>query len=207
MSDIGPDRQMPEFAVALRGYDRGQVKEYVSALHGFLAEAQRRMAAAEEALAAERGDGATVEATPPAEPTVELPPVSGPPAVPDPTEETTFRILPAGGQQGGTAVTDSPDVPIDEIPAANAPQEPADPLRDLSGAVGDSVARILAEAEQTARLLVEQAQQEPARQLADAEQRLRQLTEQADQEQARRDEVHRQLTELRDLLARTTTQP
>ncbi len=51
MSEAGPGRQIPDFAVTLRGYDRGQVEEYVSALQTFLAEAQRRAAAAEAALA------------------------------------------------------------------------------------------------------------------------------------------------------------
>ena len=51
MSEAGPGRHIPEFAVTLRGYDRGQVEEYVSALQTFLAEAQRRAAAAEAELA------------------------------------------------------------------------------------------------------------------------------------------------------------
>jgi len=51
MSEAGPGRHIPEFAVTLRGYDRGQVEEYVSALQTFLAVAQRRAAAAEAELA------------------------------------------------------------------------------------------------------------------------------------------------------------
>ncbi len=57
MSETGAGRHIPEFALTLRGYDRGQVEEYVSALQTFLAEAQRRAAAAEAELAEVRAGG------------------------------------------------------------------------------------------------------------------------------------------------------
>jgi regulator of protease activity HflC (stomatin/prohibitin superfamily) len=85
--------------------------------------------------------------------------------------------------------------------------DPSDPLLEgLPDRVGASVARILAEAQQAARVLLDEAQAQPARQVAAAESRLRQLSEQADREQARRYQVRRQLAELRDALAVTTRQ-
>ncbi len=166
MSEAGPGRQLPEFAVTLRGYDRGQVEEYVSALQAFLAEAQRRAAAAEAELAEVRLG-------------------AGP-----------------GGLAGETPRSDAP----------LAPEPPGDVdlgdllLEGLPERVGASVARILAEAQQAARALLDEAQKGPARQVAAFEQRLRRLTDEADREQARRDTVRRQLAELRDALAATTRQ-
>jgi len=166
MSETGAGRHMPEFAVTLRGYDRGQVEEYVLALQAFLAEAQRRAAAAEAELAEVRLG-------------------AGP-----------------GGLAGETPRSDAP----------LAPEPPGDVdlgdllLEGLPERVGASVARILAEAQQAARVLLDEAQVGPARQVAEAQRRLRQLSEQADREQARRDQVRRQLAELRDALAATTRQ-
>jgi len=85
--------------------------------------------------------------------------------------------------------------------------DPSDPLLEgLPDRVGASVARILAEAQQAARVLLDEAQAQPARQVAAAQSRLRQLSEQADREQGRRYQVRRQLAELRDALAVTTRQ-
>jgi len=178
VSESAPGQQMPDFAVTMRGYDRGQVEEYVSALQDFLAEAQRRATAAEAALAAQQRDDKDNDAT--AEPTLSAAPA-----------------IDASAFDASTLDTSTVDASDD--------QEPVDPFRDLSGRVGDSVARILAEAEQTAGVLIAQAQHAAPRLLADAEGRLRQLTEQADREQARRDELRRQLTDLRDLLANATS--
>ncbi len=171
MSETGPGRQIPEFAVTLRGYDRGQVEEYVSALQTFLAEAQRRAAAAEAELAEVRAGGS------------------------------------GGGSAGGRA---------DEAPRVDEPAVAPEPasgvnlsdslLQGLPERVGASVARILAEAQQAARVLLDEAQMEPARQVVEAQRRLRQLSEQADREQDRRDRVRRQLAELRDALAATARQ-
>jgi len=173
MSEAGPGRQMPEFAVTLRGYDRGQVEEYVSALQTFLAEAQRRAAAAEAALA-------------------ELPHGGSPAAQTDETSRPDQTNRADEGPFRGDAA---------------AHVDPSDPLLEgLPDRVGASVARILAEAQQAARILLDEAQVQPARQVAAAESRLRQLSEQADREQARRDTVRRQLAELRDALAVTTRQ-
>ena len=171
MSEAGPGRHIPEFAVTLRGYDRGQVEEYVSALQTFLAEAQRRAAAAEAELA----------------------------------EVRAARSV--GGNVGGRA---KEALRLDE--PASAPErvsgvDLSDPLLGgLPDRVGASVARIFAEAQQAARVLADESQAQPARQVAAAESRLRQLSEQADREQARRDQVRRQLAELRDALAVTTRQ-
>lgn len=188
MSEFAPGQQMPDFAVTMRGYDRGQVEEYVSALQDFLAEAQRRATAAEAALAAQQRhdkdkdakDNDDKDNDDKAEPTLSAAPA-----------------IDASAFDASTLDTSTVDASDD--------QEPVDPFRDLSGRVGDSVARILAEAEQTAGVLIAQAQHAAPRLLADAEGRLRQLTEQADREQARRDELRRQLTDLRDLLANATS--
>ncbi len=156
MSEAGPGRHIPEFAVTLRGYDRGQVEEYVSALQTFLAEAQRRAAAAEAELA----------------------------------EVRAARSV--GGNVGGRA---KEALRLDE--PASAPErvsgvDLSDPLLGgLPDRVGASVARIFAEAQQAARVLLDEAQTQPARQVAAAQSRLRQLSEQADREQARRDQVRR----------------
>jgi len=188
VSESAPGQQMPDFAVTMRGYDRGQVEEYVSALQDFLAEAQRRATAAEAALAAQQRDDKDKDAKDN-----------------DAAVEPTLSAAPAIDASAFDASTlDASTLDTSTVDASDD-QEPVDPFRDLSGRVGDSVARILAEAEQTARVLIAQAQHEAPRLLADAEGRLRQLTEQADREQARRDELHRQLTDLRDLLANATS--
>ncbi len=165
---------MPEFAVTLRGYDRGQVEEYVSALQAFLAEAQRRAAAAETELAEVRNEQRAEERA-----------ASSANATAAAEAPRTDESLPAPEQARGIDLDD----PL---------------LQGLPDRVGASIARILAEAQQAARTLLDEAHLEPARHVADAERRLRQLTEQADREQARRDTVRRQLAELRDALAATT---
>ena len=50
------ESRMPEFAIALRGYDRDQVDEYVARLRDWMAEAQSRVDLAESAAEAERRD-------------------------------------------------------------------------------------------------------------------------------------------------------
>ncbi len=132
MSETGPGRHIPEFAVTLRGYDRGQVEEYVSALQTFLAEAQRRAAAAEAELA-------------------ELPDGGSPAAQTDETSRPDQTNRADEGPFRGDAA---------------AQVDPSDPLLGgLPDRVGASVARILAEAQQAARVLLDEAQVGPARQV------------------------------------------
>ncbi|HWA64890.1 MAG TPA: DivIVA domain-containing protein [Mycobacteriales bacterium] len=47
----GPNPGSPEFAPAMRGYDRGQVDDYVARLGDFLADAEQRAQRAEAAMA------------------------------------------------------------------------------------------------------------------------------------------------------------
>ena len=54
------ESSMPEFAIALRGYDRDQVDEYVARLRDWMVEAQSRVDLAESAAEAERRDAAAL---------------------------------------------------------------------------------------------------------------------------------------------------
>ena len=47
----GSETELPQFATVMRGYDRGQVDDYVARLNDFLADAEARAQRAERSVA------------------------------------------------------------------------------------------------------------------------------------------------------------
>jgi len=197
------DEEMPEFAVGLRGYDRGQVDEYVATLRSFLAEAHERALAAEQTLASERARGAAEQAERSATTDgIALDPaaraVSG---LADRVAEAV-RVSLSGAEEAGRELLQQAAAERDAASQERqlGELEAAERGRDTVARARAEAERVVAEAQAEATHLLRTAREEQAVTLSLTEEQVTALRQQADQQQARRDDVLRQIAALRHAL-------
>ncbi len=194
---------MPEFAVGMRGYDRGQVDEYVGTLRGFLDEAHERALTAEQTLAAERARLAADQAersattdTMAVDPAVRA--VSG---LADRVADAVRASL-SGAEDAGRELLQHA---AGERDAASQERrrvelEAAERLRAASEQAQREAEEVHTAAQRDAERLLAQAREEQAALLSTTEEHVTSLRQRADQEQARRDDALRQMAALRTAL-------
>lgn len=211
MSRMDESQELPAFAIGMRGYDRGQVDDYVDTLRGFLAEAQERVLAAEWALSQERARSAA-EAVERAETTDHLVLVEPAAAPVNPAARAldglsgrvadAVRASLVAAEEAASSLLEQAAAERDAAAEARrrADDEAAELVHQIDEQASEEAALVVAHAREQAGRIVADARAEQASILSTTEEHVTSLRQRADQEQARRDHAIRQMTDLRKAL-------